>query len=81
MTIWRKHLQFINVMLANRSSTIVPERGSGRMTYATKKNPFAEHDLHVTLQRAGNKAISPRINNLTKNNNNISFFLITKPLN
>ena len=36
-------------MLANRSSTIVAERGSGRMTYATKK-PFAEHDL-----RAGNK--------------------------
>ena len=40
MTIWRKQLQFINVMLANRSSTIVAERGSGRMTYATKKNPL-----------------------------------------
>ena len=39
-------------MLANRSSTIVAERGSGRMTYATKK-PFAEHHLRVTLQRAG----------------------------
>ena len=40
-------------MLANRSSTIVAERDSGKMTYATKK-PFAEHDLRVTLQRAGN---------------------------
>ena len=44
-------------MLANRSSTIVAERGSGRMTYATKK-PFAEHDLRVTLERAGNKKLS-----------------------
>ena len=42
-------------MLANRSSTIVAERGSGRMTYATKKKPYAEHDLRVTLQRTGNK--------------------------
>ena len=36
---------------------IVAERGSGRMTYAKKKKnfePFAEHDLRVTLQRAGN---------------------------
>ena len=32
---------------------IVAERGSGRMTYA--KKPFAEQDLRVTLQRAGNK--------------------------
>ena len=37
---------------------IVAERGSGRMTYAKKKEikPFAEHDLRVTLQRAGNKS-------------------------
>ena len=41
-------------MLAKRSSTIIAERSSGRMTYATKK-PFAEHDLRVTLQRTGNK--------------------------
>ena len=54
MTIWRKRLQFINVMLANRSSMIVAERGSGRMTYAKKIKPFEEHDLRVTLQLAGN---------------------------
>ena len=53
MAIWRKPLQFINVMLANRSLMSVAERGTGRMTYATKK-PFAEHNLRVTLQRTGN---------------------------
>ena len=53
MAIWRKPLQFINVMLANRSLMSVAKRGLGRMTYA-KKKPFAEHDLRVTLQRAGN---------------------------
>ena len=43
-------------MLANRSSMIVAERGSGRMTYAKKKiKPFAEHNLRVTLQCTGNK--------------------------
>ena len=75
MALWRKPLQFINVMLANRSSMSVAERGPGRMTYAKKKNPlqnttcasrlsaqvkkikpFAEHDLRVTLQRAGKNA-------------------------
>ena len=31
------------------------ERGPGRMTYAKKKiKPFAEHDLRVTLECAGN---------------------------
>ena len=56
MAIWRKPLQFINVMLANRSPMSVAERGPGRMTYAKKKRkPFAEHDLRVTLQCAGNK--------------------------
>ena len=40
MAIWRKPLQFINVMLANRSPMSVAERGSGRMTYAKKKNPL-----------------------------------------
>ena len=40
MALWRKHLQFINVMLANRSPISVAERGSGRMTYAKKKNPL-----------------------------------------
>ena len=55
MAIWRKPLQFINVMLANRSPMSVAERGPGRMTYAKKKkkNPFAEHDLRVTLECAG----------------------------
>ena len=54
MAIWRKPLQFINVMLANRSLMSVAERGPGRMTYAKKKvKPFAEHDLRVTLQCAG----------------------------
>ena len=57
MTIWRKLSQFIDVMLANSSSMIVAERGSGRMTYATKKKPFAAQDLRVTLQRAGNKVV------------------------
>ena len=38
MGIWRKPLQFINVMLANRSAMSVAERGPGRMTYAKKKN-------------------------------------------
>ena len=52
MTIWRKLLQFVKVMLANRSLMIVAERGSGRMTYA--KKPFAEQGLRFTLQRAGN---------------------------
>ena len=37
MAIWRKPLQFINVMLANRSPMSVTERGPGRMTYAKKK--------------------------------------------
>ena len=56
MAIWRKPLQFINVMLANRSPMSVTERGPGRMTYAKKKvKPFAEHDLRVTLQCAGKK--------------------------
>ena len=45
-------------MIASRSSMIVAERGSGRMTYAKKKiKPFAEHDLRVTLQCAGNNQI------------------------
>ena len=58
MAIWRKPLQFINVMLANRSPMSVTERGPGRMTYAKKKiKPFAEHDLRVTLQCAGKKSI------------------------
>ena len=55
MALWRKPLQFINVMLANRSSMSVAERGPGRMTYAKKKKPFAEHDLRVTLECAGKK--------------------------
>ena len=56
MAIWRKPLQFINVMLANRSPISVAERGPGRMTYAKKKiKPFAEHDLRFTLHRAGNE--------------------------
>ena len=54
MAIWRKPLQFINVMLANRSPMSVAERGPGRMTYAKKIIPFAEYDLHITLQHAGN---------------------------
>ena len=58
MALWRKPLQFINVMLANRSPMSVAERGPGRMTYAKKIKPFAEHDLRVTLQRAGNKKLS-----------------------
>ena len=40
MALWRKPLQFINVMLANRSPMSVAERGPGRMTYAKKKNPL-----------------------------------------
>ena len=54
MAIWRKPLQFINVMLANRLLMSVAERGPGRMTYAKKKKmkPFAEHNLRVTLQCA-----------------------------
>ena len=36
----------------------VAERGPGRMTYAKKKiKPFAEHDLRVTRECAGNKAM------------------------
>ena len=37
MALWRKPLQFINVMLANRSPMSVTERGPGRMTYAKNK--------------------------------------------
>ena len=56
MAIWRKPLQFINVMRANRSPMSVAERGPGRMTYAKKKiKPFEEHDLRVTLEYAGKK--------------------------
>ena len=51
ITIWRKLLQFINVMPASRSSMIVAERGSGRMAYAKKF--FAEQNLRVTLRGAG----------------------------
>ena len=40
MALWRKPLQFINVMLANRSPMSVADRGPGRMTYAKKKNPL-----------------------------------------
>ena len=59
MAIWRKPLQFINEMLANRSPMSVAERGPGRMTYAKKKiKPFAEHDLRVMLECAGNKMLS-----------------------
>ena len=56
MALWRKPLQFIDVMLANRTPMSVAERGPGRMTYAKKKKkkPFAEHDLRVTLECAGN---------------------------
>ena len=58
MALWRKPLQFINVMLANRSPMRVAERGPGRMTYAKKKKtPLAEHDLRVTLECAGNKKL------------------------
>ena len=58
MAIWRKPLQFINVMLANRSPMSVAERGPGRMTYAPPKiKPFAEHDLRVTLECAGKKTL------------------------
>ena len=57
MALWRKPLQFINVMPANRSPMSVAERGPGRMTYAKKKKPFAEHDLRVTLECAGNKVL------------------------
>ena len=59
MAIWRKPLQFINVMRANRSPMSVAERGPGRMTYAKKKiKPFEEHDLRVTLEYAGKKTLS-----------------------
>ena len=59
MALWRKPLQLINVMLANRSPMSVAERAPGRMTYAKKKiKPFAEHDLRVTLECAGNKKLS-----------------------
>ena len=61
MAIWRKPLQFINVMLANRSPMSVAERGPGRMTYAKKKKPFAEHDLRVTLECAGKKSHGTKI--------------------
>ena len=56
METWRKPLQFIDVMLPNRSPMSVAERGPGRMTYAKEKiKPFAEHDLRVRLECAGNK--------------------------
>ena len=57
MALWGKPLQFINVMLANRSPMSVAERGSDRMTYA-KKKPFAAQDLRVTLHCAGDYGIS-----------------------
>ena len=38
MALWRKPLQFINVVLANRSPMSVAERGPGRMTYAKTRS-------------------------------------------
>ena len=56
MALWRKPLQFINVMLANRSPMSLAERVPGRMTYAKRKiKPSAEHDTRVTLECAGKK--------------------------
>ena len=54
MAIWRKPLQFINVMLANRSPISVAERGTGRVTYAQNKKlselkPARDvHSCHIT---------------------------------
>ena len=54
MAIWRKPLQFINVMLPNRSPMSVAERGPGRMTYAKNKKlselkPARDvHSCHIT---------------------------------
>ena len=52
MTIWRKVLGFINVILANRSPTIVAVRGSRRVTYATRKTLCSTRPARVT-RRAG----------------------------
>ena len=60
MEIWRKPLQFINVRLANRSPMSVAEQSPGRMTCANKIKPFAEHDLSVTLQCAGNYVLQTK---------------------
>ena len=50
MAIWRKPLQFINVMLANRSPIERGRAGSGENDLCQKK----EHDLRVSLECAGN---------------------------
>ena len=54
MALWRKSLQFIKVMLANRSPMSVAERGSGRLTNAKNKKlselkPARNaHSCHIT---------------------------------
>ena len=65
MTLCRKHLQFINVMLANRLSTIVAERVSGSVTYAKKKiKPFEAQDLRITRHatHAGHEYVTIAVN-------------------
>ena len=54
MALWRKPLQFINVMLANRSPMRVAERGPGRMTYA-KQEAALSLNLRVMLTMPYNK--------------------------
>ena len=54
MALWRKPLQFINVMLANRSAMSVAERGPGRMTYA-KTRSSVSLNLRVMLTMPYNK--------------------------
>ena len=49
---------------------IVAERGPGRMTYAKKIKPFAEHDLRVTLQHAGNEYVTIAVNRNLSNYEN-----------
>ena len=57
MTIWRK--PFL-VYQRNARKSIFDDRGRAGFgendSYATKK-PFAEHELRVTLQRAGNNVL------------------------
>ena len=60
MAIWRKTFA---VYQRNACKSITDERGragSGENDLCQKKKPFAEHDLRVTLECAGNKQDNTR---------------------
>ena len=69
MAIWRKPL----VYQRNACKSITDDRGragSGENDLCQKIKPFAEHDLRVTLQRAGNEYVTIAVNRNLSNYEN-----------